>query len=220
MKIFAMSDIHGSPVEFEEALELVDLSGDNMLILCGDYVHGYDSYSVLDRIIALQEEYGSDKVIALMGNHEEMVMNGMRSITEQEDMEFDEACEDRYISWMYNLPRYYATDTQIFCHAGVCEEAGEEWEWSTTDYEYTEQFPARTGKFCMDIIAGHVGTYSIADNPYFHDIYYDGESHYYLDGTVHKSGVIPVLMYDTNTKRYYQMSKNAAIPILPYDKEY
>ena len=36
MKIFAMSDIHGSPVEFEEALELVDLSGDNMLILCGD----------------------------------------------------------------------------------------------------------------------------------------------------------------------------------------
>lgn len=185
MKIFAMSDIQGSPVEFEEALELVDLSRDNMLILCGDYVHGYDSYSVLDRIIALQEEYGSDKVIALMGNHEEMVMNGMRSITEQEDMECDDVREDRYISWMYNLPRYYATDTQIFCHAGVCEEAGEEWEWSTTDYEYTEQFPARTGKFCMDIIAGHVGTYSIADNPYFHDIYYDGESHYYLDGTVH-----------------------------------
>lgn len=37
MKIFAMSDIHGSPDEFEAALELVDLSGDNMLILCGDY---------------------------------------------------------------------------------------------------------------------------------------------------------------------------------------
>ena len=36
MKIFAMSDIQGSPVEFEEALELVDLSRDNMLILWGD----------------------------------------------------------------------------------------------------------------------------------------------------------------------------------------
>ena len=56
MKIFAMSDIHGSPVEFEEALELVDLSGDNMLILCGDYVHGYDSYTVLDRIIGLEKD--------------------------------------------------------------------------------------------------------------------------------------------------------------------
>lgn len=60
MKIFAMSDIHGSPDEFEAALELVDLSGDNMLILCGDYVHGYDSYTVLDRIIGLQETYSSN----------------------------------------------------------------------------------------------------------------------------------------------------------------
>lgn len=33
MKIFAMSDIHGSLAELERALELVDLSGDNMLIL-------------------------------------------------------------------------------------------------------------------------------------------------------------------------------------------
>ena len=86
MKIYAMSDIHGSPIEFEAALELVDLSGDNKLILCGDYVHGYDSYSVLDRIIELQEKYGSDKVIALMGNHEEMVMDGRWPITMQDDI--------------------------------------------------------------------------------------------------------------------------------------
>lgn len=72
----------------------------------------------------------------------------------------------------------------------------------------------------MDIIAGHVGTYLIANNSHFHDVYYDGESHYYIDGTVLKSGVIPVLMYDTDTKKYYQMRENAAIPILPYDEEY
>jgi serine/threonine protein phosphatase 1 len=220
MKIFAMSDIHGSPVEFEEALELVDLSGDNLLILCGDYIHGYDSYTVLDRIIGLQNEYGSDKVIALMGNHEEMAMNGMHEITYDEDIECDEVREDRYLRWMHHLPLYYKTDTQIFVHAGVCEEAGEEWKWSTADFEYTEQFPARTGKFCMDIIAGHVGTYSIANNPHFHDIYYDSQSHYYIDGTVLKSGVIPVLMYDTDTKKYYQMREFGAVPVLPYDEEY
>ncbi len=219
MKIFAMSDIHGSPLEFEAALELVDLSGDNMLILCGDYVHGYDSYTVLDRIIGLQNEYGSDKVIALMGNHEEMVMNGMWPITEREDIEQDEAREDAYISWMYRLPRYYTTETQIFCHAGVCEEAGDTWEWSTTDYEYTEQYPARTGRFCMDIIAGHVGTHSIANDPGFHDIYFDGASHYYIDGTVLRSGVIPVLMYDTDTKRYYQMRQFGAVPIVAYEED-
>ncbi len=220
MKIFAMSDIHGSPVEFEEALKFVDLLGDNMLILCGDYVHGYDSYSVLDRIIALQEKYGSDKIIALMGNHEEMVMGGMWNITEQEDIECDEIREQKYIKWMYNLPRYYTTETQIFCHAGVDEEAEDEWKWGTDDFTFTEKYPAQTGKFCMDIIAGHVGTSEIAENKSFHDIYFDGESHYYIDGTVSESGVIPVLMYDTDTKKYYQMNDNGAVQIIPYDEEY
>ncbi len=220
MKIFAMSDIHGSPLEFEKALSLVDLSGDNMLILCGDYVHGYDSYTVLDRIIALQQKYGYDKVVALLGNHEEMVMNGMWPICENEEIECDEAREERYIRWMNSLPRYYATDTQIFCHAGVEEEAGEEWKWGTNEYTYTEKFPAQTGKFCMDIIAGHVGTYSIAHNSSFHDIYFDGESHYYLDGTVLRSGIIPVLMYDTDTNKYYRMSENGPWFILPYYEEW
>ncbi len=220
MKIFAMSDIHGSPMEFEEALSLVDLSGDNMLILCGDYVHGYDSYSVLDRIISLQEEYGSEKVVALMGNHEEMAVDGMWHITEHEEIECDEVKEDRYISWMYNLPRYYTTDTQIFCHAGVEEDAGEEWEWGTDEFTFTEKYPAQTGKFCMDIIAGHVGTSEIAQNPRFHDIYFDGQSHYYIDGSVRDSGEIPVLMYDTETMLYYRMTANGEYPVVPYDDEY
>lgn len=220
MKIFAMSDIHGSPVEFETALELVDLSGENMLILCGDYVHGYDSYTVLDRIIKLQEMYGSDKVVVLMGNHEEMVINGMWNITEREDIKCDEAREERYIYWMQNLPFYYQTETQIFVHAGVCEEAEEDWEVGTSDYEFMEKFPAQTGKFCMDIIAGHIGTYQIADDPSFHDIYFDGESHYYIDGSVDTSGEIPVLMYDTETKQYYQMSESGARSIEPYSEEW
>ena len=55
MEIFAMSDIHGCQQEFEEAISLVDLSGDNMLILLGDYVHGPDSYGVLKKIIHLSK---------------------------------------------------------------------------------------------------------------------------------------------------------------------
>ena len=220
MKIYVMSDIHGSPEEFEGALELVDLSGDNILILCGDYVHGYDSYAVLDRIIGLQEKYGSNKVVALMGNHEEMVMNGDWGITECEEIERDEEREDHYTNWMQRLPLFYKTSSQIFCHAGICEEAEDLWEVGTSDYEFTSKFPAQTGKFHMDIIAGHVGTCSISRNPNFHDIYFDGESHYYIDGSVHDSGRIPVLMYDTDTKKYYQMKEDGPWPVLPYDEEY
>ena len=76
MKIYCMSDIHGCIVEFEYALSMIeDQLGrpDTKLILLGDYVHGPDSYAVLDKIISLQNRWGSEKIIALMGNHEEMV---------------------------------------------------------------------------------------------------------------------------------------------------
>lgn len=49
-----------------------------MLILMGDYIHGgSDNYGVLDKIMKLQDQYGSDKVLALMGNHEEFVLQGI-----------------------------------------------------------------------------------------------------------------------------------------------
>ena len=66
MKVFAMSDIHGYIYAFREALHLVDLSGENQLVLCGDYIHGgEDDYAVLDRIMELEKGYGSEKVIVL-----------------------------------------------------------------------------------------------------------------------------------------------------------
>ncbi len=215
MKIYAMSDIHGCLSEFNDALELVDLSGENILVLCGDYIHGPDSYGVLDKVISLQRRYGCDKVIALMGNHEEFVANGRFPI----DTENDRDNDDYYMEWMAELPRYYATDKQIFCHAGVNEEAGEMWEEYTDDYTYTEKDDIQHGTFCMDVIAGHMATSQAADDPRFHDIYYDGESHYYIDGSVLDSGVLPVLMYDTQTEQYYSVTEYGQYPVEPYGED-
>ena len=54
-KIYAMSDLHGNIDAFDYALSLIDLTEeDTKLVLCGDYIHGADSYGVLDRIIELQ----------------------------------------------------------------------------------------------------------------------------------------------------------------------
>lgn len=53
----------------------------------------------------------------------------------------------------------------------------------------------------------------------FHDIYYDGENHYYIDGTVLDSGEIPVLMVDTDTDKYYRVTETGCWLILPYDEE-
>lgn len=228
MRIYCMSDIHGCLAEFEEALNLITEQleeSDTQLILLGDYVHGGpDGRKVLDKIINLQRKYTAGKIIALLGNHEEWVLQGSSSVDyidniQNPDLEDD---DDKYIRWLSLLPRYYVEGNTIFVHAGIDEEAGELWEWSTGDDIFTGKYPAETGKIEdleMMVVAGHIGTAEISGDPRYHDIYFDGESHYYIDGTVLDSGRIPVLMVDTKTDKYYRVTESGNWLILPYEEE-
>lgn len=235
MKIYCISDLHGCLAELDEVLDIVlpHLNeSDTMLILLGDYIHGgRDNRGVLDRIMSLQQRFGSDKVVALLGNHDEGVLNGTEAIdytakafaqSDDYDYEYDDNDDDRYIEWFDTLPRYYVAGNTIFVHAGIDENSGDMWEWSTSDDVYTSKYPAETGKIQgldMKVVAGHVGTDEISGNPRFHDIYFDGESHYYIDGTVLDSGVIPVLMVDTETDKYYQVTEAGKWLITPYGED-
>lgn len=220
MKVYAMSDIHGYLAEFETALSLVDISGDNKLVLLGDYIHGPETYGVLNRIMDLQKRYGQDKVIALMGNHCEMALTGRWPLN---SVKYDWEKDEKYLGWMLGLPKYYVEGNTIFVHAGIDEDAGEYWEASTSENTYLWKFPAETGQIeglDMKVVAGHVGTDEIAQNPNFHDIYYDGASHYYIDGKVYKSGIIPVIMVDTETDTYYYVTEAGEWEILPYGEDF
>lgn len=229
MKIYCMSDIHGCLEAFEEALPLVEKhlsEAGTKLLLLGDYIHGgVDNFGVLDKIMSLQNEYGSDKVIALMGNHEEFVILGDSTINHLNRTDYDtKHIEDnQYIQWMKKLPRYHTEGNTIFVHAGIDEETRDWWELGTVEYIYTSKSYAETGKIeglDMKVVAGHVSTAEIAKDPSFHDIYYDGKSHYYIDGEVLKSGYIPVLMVDTETDKYYRVTKTGNHCVLPYDGEW
>jgi len=232
MKIYCMSDIHGCLAEFEEALSLVIEhldEPDTVLCLMGDYIHGgTDNYGVLDKIMKLQYQYGSDKVKALMGNHEEFVLLGDSTINHMmknfdEELGNDDGKDDKYYRWMENLPRFYTEGNTIFVHAGIEEDAGDMWEWATGDDIYVGKYPAETGRIeglDMKVVAGHIGTAEIAMDPKFHDIYFDGESHYYIDGTVMDSGIIPVLLVDTDEDKYYRVTETGKHLIYPYDEEY
>ncbi len=230
MKIYCMSDIHGCLAEFEEALALIREhldEPDTMLVLLGDYIHGgAENYGVLDRIMELQYQYGSEKIKALMGNHEDFVLLGFSTINDmmrtlEEEQETDGE-DDKYMRWIEQLPRYYTEGNTIFVHAGIDEEAGDLWEWGTGDGMFVGKFPAETGKIeglDLKVVAGHVGTSEISGDPGYHDIYYDGESHYYIDGTVLASGRIPVLMVDTEKDMYYRVLETGNWLILPYEEE-
>ena len=106
------------------------------------------------------------------------------------------------ISWLRELPYYYETETQIFVHAGIDEETRDWWKQATPECTFVGKYPATTGTFYKDIIAGHVSTATLAGDRDFHDIFYDGQSHYYIDGTVNASGQIPVLAYEEGKKNY------------------
>ncbi|MDE6005075.1 MAG: serine/threonine protein phosphatase [Oscillospiraceae bacterium] len=223
MICYAISDIHGSISAFEEALELVldKLENpDTKLILLGDYIYGYeDNYAVLEKIMTLQYQYGTEKIIALIGNHEEMVCNGNWSIN---GYGFSDEKDDKYINWISKLPRYYTAGKTIFVHAGITEEAGEYWEYETDDFTFTEKYPAETGFFCENykIVAGHVGTSEISGDSDFHGIYYDGQSHYYIDSTVLESGFLNVLKVDIENQKYYEVTAYGDVLIIPYEEEY
>lgn len=109
------------------------------------------------------------------------------------------------LGWLKSLPFYYQTEKQIFVHAGIDEEAEDWWEWGTPESMFIGKFPPTTGKFYKDIIAGHVGTGRLKNDRNFHDILWDGASHFFCDGSVQFSGQVPVLVYDCDTDKYYSL---------------
>jgi len=233
MKIYAISDIHGCLSAFLTALDLVLAHLDNdknaKLILLGDYIHGgEDNRGVLDKIMSLQDEYGKDRVVALEGNHDAWVIEKLSTIDCMERKDDKNALRNdmkdrKYFKWIENLPLYHVEGNTIFVHAGIAEEAGDLWEWGTSAEIFIGQYPANIGKIeglDMKVVAGHVGTAGISGNRDFHEIYYDGESHYYIDSTVLDSGFLNVLMVDTDTDKYYRITENGPMPILPYDEEF
>jgi serine/threonine protein phosphatase 1 len=83
---------------------------------------------------------------------------------------------------------------QIFVHAGVDENAGDLWSVATPDHVFTEKYPPTCDQFVKTVVAGHVATSKLHDDG-SHGVYYDGESHYYIDGSVEAGGQVNILRY-------------------------
>lgn len=115
----------------------------------------------------------------------------------------------KLLKWIVSkkISLYYETANQIFVHAGICEVDEELWKHATEQNEFTWKFPAETGYFYKDIIAGHVSSVTVSnDESYLGKVYWDEESHYFIDGETDRSNVIPLLKYDTE-KNYIQVMK-------------
>lgn len=122
------------------------------------------------------------------------------------------------LQWVNNLPLYYETKTQIYVHAGVDEDIPEEEiEWCTLgtgEWTFLGKYPPSRGKFFKDIIAGHVAAKRVARNKSFKGVYFDGASHFYIDGSGGDRTSLLCLAYDEDDKKYYDFKPNGSFKFL------
>jgi serine/threonine protein phosphatase 1 len=72
MRTLAIGDIHGCSLALRALLNAVKPKPDDLIVTLGDYVdRGPDSYHVIDQLLALHR---TGRLVALRGNHEEMML--------------------------------------------------------------------------------------------------------------------------------------------------
>lgn len=78
MRVLVIGDMHGCYLALDRLLEQVQVRPhDDLLVLLGDYIdRGPDSQAVLDRLVAMSKTH---RVIALSGNHEQMLLDARAS---------------------------------------------------------------------------------------------------------------------------------------------
>ena len=136
--IYCISDIHGCYDQFCSLLNKLNLKKYDTLILMGDYVdRGPKSKQVIDKIIELQSVCN---VIALKGNHEDMMYRALSTNSDRDVgmwinnggyqtlasygnivellslNELPQSLKD-HMKFIESLELYYETDTHIFVHA-------------------------------------------------------------------------------------------------------
>ncbi len=110
------------------------------------------------------------------------------------------------LEWLFKKkedPRFFETENQIYVHAGICEEYEELWKQLTDPNDFIWKSPAETGAFYKDIIAGHVSSADVAnDESYLGRVFWDRQSHFFIDGKTIRSKIVPLLTYNTDSKVY------------------
>lgn len=128
-RTIAIGDIHGCSVALTSLVRLIDPQPDDVIITLGDYIdRGIDSKGVIDQLIDLQ---GRCRLIPILGNHEEMMIEARRSRMKLiEWMEFGgiatldaygdrgwEDVPDEHWNFLASCRSFFETDTHIFVHA-------------------------------------------------------------------------------------------------------
>ncbi len=129
-RLLAIGDIHGYADALAALIKWINPTSEDTLVTLGDYIdRGPDSKGVIDELIDLE---GRCHLVALMGNHEEMMLEARKNrsgfaswMTFGGDTALESYGPDRNLNfippkhWTFleRLRLYYETDDYFFVHA-------------------------------------------------------------------------------------------------------
>lgn len=137
-RILVIGDMHGQFKKLSSVFNKINFGEKDLLILLGDYVdRGDENLHCLQWAMKISE---ADNVVALRGNHEQMMLfyyllgtfessiwlpnGGNRTKAEIDEWsKHDPDFLKKILKFVYNLPLYHKINigdkTYIFCHAGI-----------------------------------------------------------------------------------------------------
>jgi serine/threonine protein phosphatase 1 len=130
-RTFAIGDIHGCSKALKALLAAIQPRPDDLIIILGDFIDcGPDSRGVIEQLIALSDRC---RLVRLLGNHEEMLLNAVESRSEFKywlklggKQTLDSYCTYRsdvevipaeHVRFIRGCEPYFETGTHIFVHA-------------------------------------------------------------------------------------------------------
>ena len=132
--IFAIGDIHGCADELRLLLNRLPRTPETTIVCLGDYIdRGPSSREVIDTILELRQ---TSKVIALIGNHEQMLLDylaapespaagififngGSATLASYADGHGEVTIPEEHLDFLRSLRIVYETDDNVFVHAGL-----------------------------------------------------------------------------------------------------
>jgi serine/threonine protein phosphatase 1 len=169
-RLFAIDDIHGCSTALRTLIEAIDPRPEDTLVILGDFIDcGPDTEGVVGQLIGLTDRC---RLICLLGNHEEMLLNALESRTEYRywlklggqqtlrsyspySLDLDVIPAD-HIRLIRGCRDFFETETHIFVHANYDPErpvnrtSGTKQRWEHIDSK--SQQPHDSGKV---VVIGH-----------------------------------------------------------------
>lgn len=222
MRTIVIGDIHGCYDELKclitnLKMEKVYKPKKDKLIFLGDYVdRGDKSKDVVALVRELQRK--SENVIALMGNHEDMLLNYFNGYDKTWLYNGCDTTADSYgddaetllddMNWMYNLPLYYEDDYFIYAHAGINKSIPVEKQNKHTLLWIREAFYKNSKRSEKTVIFGHTPTMMIPNGEYGEPYFNQDNNCIGIDTGCVFGGNLTALIIDNNkVKEYYQVRK-------------